>query len=665
MKKFFALFTSVFISTMFFAQQFEAKEKWSFMNTKYINVKVVPQYIPEINGYTYGYTLYPNSGTIDIDWGDGNHDSIPFNHHICPSIGIIPFPAPSSPGTPVFYSKSFNHNYDSPGTYNATVNVTDDMSLPILDNVGNTTTNLAITVMANPNDIGFVGIKTLTCNPNAIDVDTLFPLGVPYDFTDSTGSTTTIYPIQNQKIDSASIPSDPTLCTYSYYNSFNIYPIPMVNLPYTIRINPNWLNSNGFINPNPTSYIPEFSPGNPILNPIQRYEIAGSDGIWISDQGFYVVGPAPTWNTPINGFFGFKEFIIDPIFSSPAIPDFGFGFCNANANSIQQLGSINLTVCNTSCLNTSNVSVQVDLPSIATPILTGLINPILSGTVLTFDILGLTGNGCTNLTIPFTIPGSTPTDTLLQFFVQLSNANDTNASNNLNTITCIVSNSQDPNFKDVNQPTFLNPQLTEELVYTIHFENEGNTSAANIYVTDEISELLDLSTFKFLHTSHPCNYQIDAASRVLTVNFNSINLLSNQVDAELAKGRFSYSLEEVSSIQLNDTIKNQASIYFDFNLPLQTNYTNNINYSAAQLVSLNSDSNLFQLFPNPSKNKLNINIDNSLLGTSYVLTDAIVRILASGILELNANQLDLSLISNGIYRLHLDNGLYKQFQIIH
>ena len=661
MKKFFALFTSVFISTMFFAQQFEAKEKWSFMNTKYINVKVVPQYIPgpAINVYT----LYPNSGTIDIDWGDGNHDIIPFNHYICPSIDT------GFPSQVINYKKSFNHNYALAGTYNASVNVTDDFSLPILDNVGNTTTNLAITVMANPNNIGFVGIKTLTCN--GIDVDTLFPLGVPYDFTDNTGSTTTIYPIQNQKIDSTSCPnfcnSLVNMCTTTnyYYNSFNIYPIPMVNLPYTISINTSWLNSNGFINPNPTSYIPEFSPGNPILNPLQRYELAGSDLIWISDQGFSFTGPIPTWNTPINGFFGFKEFIIDPISNNPAIPDFGFGFCNANANSIQQLGSINLTVCNTSCGNTSNVSVQVQLPSIATPILTGLINPILSGTVLTFDILGLTGNGCTNLTIPFTIPGSTPTDTLLQFFVQLSNANDTNASNNLNTITCIVSNSQDPNFKDVNQPTFLNPQLTEELVYTIHFENEGNTSAANIYVTDEISELLDLSTFKFLHTSHPCNYQIDAASRVLTVNFNSINLLSNQVDAELAKGRFSYSLEEISSIQLNDTIKNQASIYFDFNLPLQTNFTNNINYSAAQLVSLNSDSNLFQLFPNPSKNKLNINIDNSLLGTSYLLTDAIGRILASGILELNANQLDLSLISNGIYRLHLDNGLYKQFQIIH
>ena len=659
MKKLFALFISVFISTMFLAQQYEAKEKWSFMNTKYINVSVVPQYIPgpAINGYT----LYPNSGTIDIYWGDGGHDIIPFNHSECPSIDS------GFAGSPWPFKKTFNHNYASSGTYNATVNVTDVSTAPISNNLGSTTTNLTITVMANPNNIGFVGIKTLTCN--GIDVDTLFTLGVPYDFTDNTGNTTTIYPIQNQKIDSASCPlscySLTNFCTNSYYNSFNIYPIPMVNLPYTISINTSWLNSNGFINPNPTSYIPEFSPGNPILNPLQRYELAGSDLIWISDQGFSFSGPIPTWNTPINGFFGFKEFIIDPISNNPAIPDFGFGFCNANANSIQQLGHINLTVCNTSCGNTSDVSVQVQLPSIATPILTGLINPILSGTVLTFDILGLTGNGCTNLTIPFTIPGSTPTDTLLQFFVQLSNANETNASNNLNTITCIVSNSQDPNFKDVNQPTFLNPQLTEELVYTIHFENEGNTSAANIYVTDEISELLDLSTFKFLHTSHSCNYQIDTASRVLTVNFNSINLLSNQVDAELAKGRFSYSLEEISSIQLNDTIKNQASIYFDFNLPLQTNYTNNINYSAAQLVSLNSDSNLFQLFPNPSKNKLNINIDNSLLGTSYILTDAIGRILASGILELNANQLDLSLISNGIYRLHLDNGLYKQFQIIH
>ena len=439
----------------------------------------------------------------------------------------------------------------------------------------------------------------------------------------------------------------------------------MVNLPYTIRINPNWLNSNGFINPNPTSYIPEFSPGNPILNPLQRYELAGSDRIFIEPTTLNCNAFSSPINTPINGFFGFKEFIIDPISNNPAIPDFGFGFCNASAFSIPQTGEINLTVCNTSCGNTSNVSVQVQLPTIVTPILTGLINPILSGTVLTFDILGLTGNGCTNLTIPFTIPGSTPAGTPLLFDVLLSNSNEINVSNNLNSITCFVSNSLDPNFKDVNQPTFLNPQLTEELVYTIHFENEGNTSAANIYVTDEISELLDLSTFKFLHTSHSCNYQIDTASRVLTVNFNSINLLSNQVDAELAKGRFSYSLEEISSIQLNDTIKNQASIYFDFNLPLQTNYTNNINYSAAQLVSLNSDSYLFQLFPNPSKNKLNINIDNSLLGTSYILTDAIGRILASGILELNANQLDLSLISNGIYRLQLENGLNKQFQIIH
>jgi uncharacterized repeat protein (TIGR01451 family) len=661
MKKFFALFISVFISTMFFAQHFEAKEKWSFMNTKYINVSVVPQYIPgpAINGYT----LYPNSGTIDIDWGDlSPHDIIAFNHSECPSFDS------GFAGSPVYYKKTFNHNYVSPGTYNTTVSVTDLSSNQIQDNNGNSISNLAITVLPNSNNMGFVGIKTLSCN--GIDMSTLFPLGVPYNFTDNTGITTTIYPISNQKIDSASCPlscySLINFCTNSYYNSFNIYPIPMVNLPYTISINPGWTSSNGFINPNPTSYIPEFSPGNPILNPLPRYELWGSDLIWISDAPIWnLVSPPPNMNTPINGFFGFKEFIIDPISNNPTIPDFGFGFCNASACSIPQSGEINLTICNTSCGNTSNVNVQVQLPSIVTPILTGLTNPILSGTVLTFDILGLTGNGCTNITIPFTIPGGTPAGTPLLFDVLLSNANEINASNNLNSITCFVSNSLDPNFKDVNQPTFLNPQLTEELIYTIHFENEGNASAANIYVTDELSALLDLSTFKFLNTSHSCNYQIDTVSRVLTVNYNSINLLSNQVDAELAKGSFSYSLKEISSIQLNDTIKNQASIYFDFNLPLQTNYTTNLNYSAAQLVSLSSDSNLFQLFPNPSKNKLNINIDNSLLGTSYVLTDAIGRVLDSGNFKLNTNQLDLSSISNGVYRLHLDNGLYKQFQIIH
>ena len=208
---------------MFLAQQYEAKEKWSFMNTKYINVTVVPQYIPgpAINGYT----LYPNSGTIDIDWGDsGPHDIIPFNHYICPSIDI------GFPSQYINYKKSFNHNYASSGTYNATVNVSDLSTAPILNNLGSTLTNLTITQLPSINNIGFVGIKTLSCN--GVDMSTLFPLGVPYDFTDNTGSTTTIYPIQNQKIDSASIPLfNPTLCTYSYYNSFNIYPIQMVNLP--------------------------------------------------------------------------------------------------------------------------------------------------------------------------------------------------------------------------------------------------------------------------------------------------------------------------------------------------------------------------------------------------------------------------------------------------
>jgi hypothetical protein len=109
MKKLFALFISVFISTIFLAQQYEAKEKWSFMNTKYINVTVVPQYSG--GGGPGGFIPPGQGGTIDIDWGDGNHDSIPFNHTLCSmdmtfGYGILAF------------QHSFNHNYALSGTYN-------------------------------------------------------------------------------------------------------------------------------------------------------------------------------------------------------------------------------------------------------------------------------------------------------------------------------------------------------------------------------------------------------------------------------------------------------------------------------------------------------------------------------------------------------------------
>jgi uncharacterized repeat protein (TIGR01451 family) len=564
-----------------FSQSFTSKEKWSFMQTKYINVSVLPQFT--FGGGVGGPIPPQQGGTVYIDWGDGSPiQNTSFIHNTCSmdmSFGysILPF------------QHSFNHVYVNPGSYNVSINVNDLAGNPILTNQGNNNCFLSITSPnPNPNNIGFVGIKTLSCN--WISVDSLFPFGVPYDFTDNLGTTTTIYPVQNQVLDST---VSPICWNYQNPNIYQIYPMPMVNLPYTIQINQNWLNSNGYSSPMPSNFIPSFPPGG-----LPIWEIRGGDGIWLSDPEFCISCP-PSINQPINGFFGFYKVGLTANVNNPNIPDFGFGFCNSTANAITQSGNLELVICNGSCGNMDNVNVQIQFPPNIIPNIGSLVNPTFIGSLLTFDVLNLSGTGCTNITIPFSLPGSTVAGTTLSFTINLSNPIELNSSNNSQVLSCIVSNSQDPNFKEVNQPLFLDHQTTEELIYTIHFENEGNASAANIYVTDLLSDNLNLSSFKFLNTSHACSYTIDTISRLLTVQFNSINLLSNQVDSVLSKGNFSYSLEEINNIELNDTIKNNAAIFFDFNAPLITNYTYNVNYSALNLDKLTLNHILNFVYPNP------------------------------------------------------------------
>jgi uncharacterized repeat protein (TIGR01451 family) len=645
MTRFITICIFLFSFLSFYSQAtFETKVKWDFMSAKYINVKVLPQFT--FGGGVGGFNPPTQGGTITIDWGDLSAlEVVSFQHNICSmdmtfGYSILPF------------QHSFDHVYSNPGIYNVTISAVDLSSATIFTNTGNAICNHTLIETGIPlNNNGFIGLKTQTCNN--ISIDSLFQLGVPYDFTDANGVTTTFYPNPNQNIDSV---TSPICWNYQSPYTFRIYPIPAGPWPFTISVNPTWMAANGFSNAN-------YSTGMNSHTPSPRWEIRGGDGLWISDPELCFTCP-PSINQPINNFFGFDSVTLIPFVSNPLIPDFQFGFSSATANAILQNGNLQLKVCNMSCGNSDIANLQIQFPPNVIPITTNLINPSFTGGTLSFDIPNLNGTGCEDLLLPFNLPGSTPAGTQLTFNLQINNLNEINISNNNQILTCIVSNSQDPNFKEVNLPMALNPQITEELIYTIHFENEGNANASNIYITDEISDNLDLHSFKFLNTSHSCNFSIDSTSRILTVYFNSINLPSNQVDYEMSKGSFSYSLEEINNIALNDTIKNKASIYFDFNAPLITNETINVNLSAAELEMKNINNSLINLYPNPANDVLNISVSNDLINSSYIINDAIGRQIIKGKFDKNSIQFNSIFFKEGVYFIKLENGLNKKFNII-
>jgi uncharacterized repeat protein (TIGR01451 family) len=211
-----------------------------------------------------------------------------------------------------------------------------------------------------------------------------------------------------------------------------------------------------------------------------------------------------------------------------------------------------------------------------------------------------------------------------------------------------VLNSYDPNDKQCNLSTYIQPDVQEKLQYTVRFQNDGNYPALNVVVRDTISSNLNLSTLKFLKASHPVTYTIDPITREIVFRFCGIQLVPSSENLEASQGYFSYEIMEQPNLPLNSEVLNTAFIYFDFNPPIITNTTLNIN----GYVGISEQTNhSMVIFPNPSSSSFQIN----------GLEDGQLRITSlSGSLILDQDYdkgdlIDLSNVESGLYIIRIIN----------
>jgi hypothetical protein len=189
--------------------------------------------------------------------------------------------------------------------------------------------------------------------------------------------------------------------------------------------------------------------------------------------------------------------------------------------------------------------------------------------------------------------------------------------------------------------------VLDKLTYTIRFQNTGAAPAQNIYIQDTLSSNLDWSTFELLSASHPM-FVNHLGNGILRFEFDNIWLVDSSVSQELSQGYLTYRItENTNCFTVGSEIENTAYIYFDWNDPIITNTTYNINVETIGLSAL--DNNLLQVFPNPSSGILNVkskdNIESieifDLYGKSLIrLNDASID-----------TQVDLSGFASGNYIL--------------
>ena len=416
-----------------------------------------------------------------------------------------------------------------------------------------------------------------------------FLQNVPYDVTDNAGVVTTIYP-QNSF-------GNP------YYTELNV-----ANTPYTVGVSSSWLQNNGYTQVSPDFVINAFGSNGQALGVPMNMTLTCAGNGTVSDL-------------ELTSAAAFQ-------FLAPL-----------------QSGQVSVQVCNVSCGNYANSVIKIALPIGVVPDLSNLSSATYQNDTVTIVETYL--SGCMTYYFPCAFPGTTPAGTQLNFSASVLAQGEQDLQFNSANFAATVLNSYDPNDKQCHLPTNILPFEQEDLGYTIRFQNDGNYPALNVEIRDTISTNLDLSTFRLLASKHPVSYSIDQTTREIVFRFSGIQLQPSQDNLEASQGYISYSIEELPNLPLNAVIENTAYIYFDFNPPIITNTTFNIN----GFVGVETEQQpALTLYPNPTNDGFYINGASQGDVSIYSISGQLMLRQAFD----TTTKIDLSQMESGVYLVQVE-----------
>ena len=242
-------------------------------------------------------------------------------------------------------------------------------------------------------------------------------------------------------------------------------------------------------------------------------------------------------------------------------------------------------------------------------------------------------------------------DTIIVSVSVLPTMNDPDSNNNRSTFIYKVTNSYDPNMKEV-YPQDVPPNFNDWLNYTIHFQNTGNAPAFNIRLEDTLDQQLNFETFELVNKSHDC--RVALKGNILKFYFDDIMLADSFTDEEASKGYVQYRIKPNDGLTKGSKIKNTAYIYFDYNTPVVTNTTvNEYVENITSVLPVVWDN--FKLFPNPSSGLYTISSDNKEFLFLEVYNLMGEKLISQTVFE---GQSTLNLLSYpaGIYTVKVSNG---------
>ena len=247
-----------------------------------------------------------------------------------------------------------------------------------------------------------------------------------------------------------------------------------------------------------------------------------------------------------------------------------------------------------------------------------------------------------NVNSPMEIPAVNNGE-VMNYTTTITTANtDETPLDNTFTLDQTVVGSYDPNDKKCLQGTTITPTEVGKYVhYVIRFENTGTFPAENIVVKDMIDlAKFDIATLVPLKSSHDFFTRIKG-NKVEFI-FENINLDFNNATND---GYVVFKIKTKPTLVVGNTFTNNANIYFDYNFPITTNtYTTTV----AALSNQDFDfETYFTLYPNPTKDVLNMQTKQSLAINSVEIYNQLGQIVMA---TTNAiNSVDVANLASGTY----------------
>ena len=153
---------------------------------------------------------------------------------------------------------------------------------------------------------------------------------------------------------------------------------------------------------------------------------------------------------------------------------------------------------------------------------------------------------------------------------------------------------------------------------------------------------LDWTTLQLQSSSHPNRVAVEDGNLV-TFFFHDINLPDSTSNEPESNGFVTYRIKPNPGLTIGDVIQNQADIFFDFNLPIETN---TVSTEVVEPVSTDEvpGSLPFQVSPNPVVDVLTIHTEEPV--ARIHLYDGLGKLVLT---HYSTNSLDLSNLQAGIY----------------